>query len=243
MLKQISIVERLREVLLSDLAAQSLEIGDRIPAEIKLAETYQVSRNTVREVVIQLESEGMVARCHGVGTILRRSPKSHMRAVSIPDMIRRQGKAPGVEQISVRHDLIVPEVAEKFRIDTSAPLMQLERVLTADGKPISVITDYLPQDRADKWNVEWPNFDGDLIRIFAEKVGTERFLQNASVSAVSANKTLAGTLRCAPGSALVKVSTNLFSEAVELLAVSRLLIMPGSVPLEFAGAIHASTAP
>lgn len=243
MLKQIPIVERLREALLADISGKSMTAGDRIPAEGKLAEQYGVSRNTVREVMIQLESEGMVARCHGVGTILRRSPKVHLRSVAIPDMIRRLGMEAGVEKIAITRDLEIPEIAEKFRLTSSALLMRLERVLTANGRPVAYVADYLAQAHAEKWNVDWSEFDGNLIQLLAANTGGERFLQNASVSATLASGTSAEMLQYEPGGALVEVSTDLFSETVELLAVSRLLIVPGSLPVEFAGTIHATAAP
>ncbi len=243
MLKQLPTIERLRDALLSNLADQGLGIGDRIPSEGKLAEKYGVSRNTVREAMIQLESEGVVARCHGVGTILRCTPATYVRTTSLPELIESTGKKPGVERITVTKDILYPEIAKRFRLPSDTKLVRLERALTADGRRVAFIVDYLLQGRLEEWVVDWSEFDGNLIRVLSRNTGSERFLQNASVSAMLADDQVAEDLQCDPGAALTVVSTDMFSERVELLAVSRLLFIPGIVPIRFAGTIHATKTP
>ncbi len=242
MLKTLPTVERLREAVLADLVEQGLEAGARVPSEGKLAEKFGVSRNTVREAMIQLESEGMVARCHGVGTILRRDPGTHVRSVALPEVIRSLGKTPGVEDVTVTHGIVAPDIARRFRLPAEADLIRLERVLTADGERVAFVVDYLSHQEVDAWKVDWTDFDGNLIRKLSDHTGSSRFLQNASLSAIVADDAIAATLQCDVGTALIEISTDLFSEKVELLVVTRLLIVPGSVPVGFAGTIHATAA-
>lgn len=243
MLKQLPTVERLREALLSDMAARGLDIGDRVPSEGKLAAQFGVSRNTVREAMIQLESEGMVARCHGVGTILRRAPGTHVRSVALPEVIRSLGKTPGVEQITVADGIHAPDIARRFRLAEDARLLRLERVLTADGQPVAYVVDHLSEAQLASWDVNWATFDGNLISTLADNTRSEKFLQNASISATVSDAEVAAKLNCAVGRPLIEISTDLFSEKVELLAVTRLLIVPGTLPLGFAGTIHATKLP
>jgi GntR family transcriptional repressor for pyruvate dehydrogenase complex len=47
-----------------------LKAGDRLPSERELAETFRVSRSSVREAIKTLESEGMVVTRPGSGTFL-----------------------------------------------------------------------------------------------------------------------------------------------------------------------------
>lgn len=49
-------------------------IGDRLPAERELAEEFAVSRPTVREAIIALESQGLVEVRLGSGTYVRQLP-------------------------------------------------------------------------------------------------------------------------------------------------------------------------
>ena len=235
MLKQLPTVERLREALLSDMAARGLDIGDRVPSEGRLAAQFGVSRNTVREAMIQLESEGMVARCHGVGT--------HVRSVALPEAIRSLGKTPGVERITGTDGIQAPNIARRFRLAEDARLLRLERVLTADGQPVAYVVDHLSETLLASWDVNWAAFDGNLISTLADNTRSEKFLQNASISATVSDAEVAAKLNCAVGRPLIEISTDLFSEKVELLAVTRLLIVPGTLPLGFAGTIHATKLP
>ncbi|MEJ6395963.1 GntR family transcriptional regulator [Gymnodinialimonas sp. 2305UL16-5] len=239
MLKQLPTVERLREALLADMTGRGLGAGDRVPSEGTLAKQFGVSRNTVREAMIQLESEGMVARCHGVGTILRRAPDTHVRSVALPEVIRSLGKTPGVEQIAVEENVNAPGVAKMLRCAPAEALIRTERVLTADGQPVAFVIDHLSQDRLKSWRIDWSQFDGNMIQILSDHTGSERFLQNSSVSATLADAKMAQRLKCDIGTALIDISTDLFTEKVEILAVTRLYILPNTVPIGIAGTIHA----
>ncbi len=58
------IVDRLNELI----RGGELKAGDRLPPERKLAELFQVSRNTVREAIKTLEEKGVVESRTGAGT-------------------------------------------------------------------------------------------------------------------------------------------------------------------------------
>ena len=58
-LKQI-VVKKIKDYIL----AESLQAGDKLPTERKLAETYQVSRSVVREALSYLENTGAVSYTH-----------------------------------------------------------------------------------------------------------------------------------------------------------------------------------
>ena len=52
--------EEIAEQIRSQLASQSLRVGDRLPAERQLAEQFHVSRNTLREALRSLEIAGLL---------------------------------------------------------------------------------------------------------------------------------------------------------------------------------------
>ena len=52
--------EEIAEQIRSQLARQSLRVGDRLPAERQLAEQFHVSRNTLREALRSLEIAGLL---------------------------------------------------------------------------------------------------------------------------------------------------------------------------------------
>ena len=51
--------------------AGTLPPGSQLPTEIELTETFEVSRNTVRQAMNLLVNEGLLARTQGRGTFVR----------------------------------------------------------------------------------------------------------------------------------------------------------------------------
>lgn len=64
--------------LLSEMDANRLAIGARLPSDRELAGQYEVSRATVREALLALELIGVVEIRHGAGTYVRR-PHTDLR--------------------------------------------------------------------------------------------------------------------------------------------------------------------
>ncbi|WP_206244361.1 FadR/GntR family transcriptional regulator [Novosphingobium terrae] len=73
-LPQDRLYQDLARKLIAELADGHFAIGDRLPAERELAQTYNVSRPTVREAVIALEVQGLVEVRVGSGAYVRRLP-------------------------------------------------------------------------------------------------------------------------------------------------------------------------
>lgn len=64
----------LAQKLLAEIAAGTWPVGSRLPAERDLAQTYAVSRPTVREAIIALEVRGLVEVRIGAGTYVVKLP-------------------------------------------------------------------------------------------------------------------------------------------------------------------------
>ena len=70
-------------LLRSQLEAGAYAVGDRLPSIDRLAESFQVAPQTMRQAIALLESEGLVRRRHGVGTIVEAEPREQ-RWLTIP---------------------------------------------------------------------------------------------------------------------------------------------------------------
>ena len=68
-----------------------LEIGDRLPPEVSLAEQLGVGRSTIREALNRWEGLGMIRRRRGDGTYL--SARVQTMKGPVPTMIRLEGEA------------------------------------------------------------------------------------------------------------------------------------------------------
>lgn len=61
---------RIAEALMREINEGRLKLGDRLPTEQFLAESFGVSRNVVREAIAQLRSAGAVHSRQGVGNVV-----------------------------------------------------------------------------------------------------------------------------------------------------------------------------
>ena len=71
----------LSQSLAQYIAKLGLASGDRLPSERELARSLGVSRNSLREVMKQLQAQGLVDIRHGAGTFLVASPAAFSQAL------------------------------------------------------------------------------------------------------------------------------------------------------------------
>jgi DNA-binding LacI/PurR family transcriptional regulator len=72
--------ERLRKYLLAELSAGRLKPGDALPTEQELTVSGQMSRNTVRQALADLERSGLIRRIPGRGTFVHESAMLRLKA-------------------------------------------------------------------------------------------------------------------------------------------------------------------
>lgn len=123
--------------------------GKRLPSETEFAQAMGISRNTVREAIRVLEQEGVVYSRHGVGTfVINKSSQFNSNITvfnSISAIIRSHGYKPGTSSVITRSIQADEALAAKLEIQTGDDVLFVERVRTADGVPVILVRDYLPQ--------------------------------------------------------------------------------------------------
>ncbi len=82
-----SVMDALAEMI----GKAGLQVGDRLPPEISLAEHLSVGRSTIREVLNRWEGLGIIRRRQGDGTYL--TARVHSSAGPVPVMVRLGGEA------------------------------------------------------------------------------------------------------------------------------------------------------
>jgi GntR family transcriptional regulator len=119
--------------------------GAQLPTEAELCELLGVSRTVVREALRVLEDDGLVARRHGVGTFVRNHPilKNLNFNFGITEMIESAGSQPGTSHLAIKQENADAEKAEQLRVPVGTPLVTVERVRTADGRPVVYSLDTL----------------------------------------------------------------------------------------------------
>ena len=129
----------IRRKLLKEMKTGIFSEVDRLPRETILAEYYGISRNHLRDILAQLESEGFITRRHGVGTMINHHVLSVVNRMDIEtefmDIIRQSGYEPGISRVSMLEEIADPFIAEKLNISVGTEVVRIIRVCTADGKP------------------------------------------------------------------------------------------------------------
>lgn len=137
---------RIRELLRRSLRAGEFQIGDRIPSETELAETYVVSRMTARRAVNELAEEGLLVRQSGLGTFVcdPKYGRIGSRLTSFHEEMKRQGYNPTSRVLSNGAEEATKDVAAKLQLDAGDKVVRVVRLRFVDGKPIALQKAYVP---------------------------------------------------------------------------------------------------
>src|SRR5437764_8768252 len=141
---------QLKEVLKQQIRAGHLAPHTAIPSEPELVSQYHVSRATVRQALAELVHEGLLYRQHGKGTFVcePRVQQPLTELTSLTNELRRRGKHPG--GLLLLSELVrgSETVRQRLALTDTEQAIRLERLRTADSKPIAYEIDYLPYPRA-----------------------------------------------------------------------------------------------
>ena len=134
--------------------------GSQLPTEIELCEMLGVSRTVVREALRVLEDDGLVARRHGVGTFVRNHPilKNLNFNFGITEMIESAGLKSGTSHLAIHKESADEEKAGQLRVPVGTSLVTVERVRTANGRPVVYSLDTLTESL-----IQRAGFDPQLL--------------------------------------------------------------------------------
>jgi GntR family transcriptional regulator len=127
--------------------------GDRLPADVELAQMLGVARSTVIAALDRLEDDGVIMRRQGSGTFVREVPlpmgAAHGLEVfeSYPRTAARQGGSLGVADVRVEPDApLRAEVAGALGVGAGAPAPCVRTTLVSDGRPRIHSTEHVHPD-------------------------------------------------------------------------------------------------
>lgn len=131
--------------------AEAGEFTDAFPSEMDLVDSYEVSRNTVREALRRLRSEGIVVAGRGRrprlgGQVAIDQPLGAL--YSLHGVIEAAGLVPRSVVLTqeVRRD---DDIARRLALASDAPLVLLERLRLADDEPLAIDRAWFPLDVAE----------------------------------------------------------------------------------------------
>src|SRR5688572_27535911 len=139
-------VERLRAMIHSG----ELPASSQLLSEPELAKALNISRSTLRAALSYLENEGTVIRRRGVGTFVadRGSLYNNLNINwGVTQIIKATGAVPGTSELHFDVQPASRRIEERLKIPIETPIIIIERVRTADKKPVSISVDHLAVSR------------------------------------------------------------------------------------------------
>jgi GntR family phosphonate transport system transcriptional regulator len=123
--------------------------GERLPAEMEIAETYRVNRHTVRRALAALAERGLVRAERGSGTYVETQRLAYpLRSrTRFSEIVGAGGREPRGQLIGASEEPATRELARQLGLKTDAPLIRIEALRLADRTPICVGTTWLSEDR------------------------------------------------------------------------------------------------
>ncbi len=120
--------------------------GSQLPSEAELIAMLGVSRTTVREALRSLEQAGLVLRRQGVGTFVLEHPLIYNFGLNygITETIIAANMTPGTSELTTYDQPACEEVADQLGIERGEMVKVIERVRTANNKPVVYSVDFLP---------------------------------------------------------------------------------------------------
>jgi GntR family transcriptional regulator len=136
-----------REEIASRIDAGDIRPGTKLPPEPQLATQLGVSRATLREALRSLEEDGFVTRTRGLGTFATHRPRARNNLdvnFGVTDAIRAAGMEPGTDELTVTTARASVDVARKLALQVGDRVVVIDRVRTANGRPVVYSRDILP---------------------------------------------------------------------------------------------------
>lgn len=131
---------RLKDSLRAGIAAGSWNPGDAIPSERELCAAYGISRMTARQAIGDLVHEGILTRQQGRGTFV--APPRFAQPLRFLTGFTQDMAARGITATSrileQRQAPAPAAVAAELGVADGAPLVFIERLRFADGRPVGI---------------------------------------------------------------------------------------------------------
>jgi DNA-binding GntR family transcriptional regulator len=166
-----------------------------------------VSRPTLREALRGLQEDGYIQRLRGSGTFVTHRPRLRNNLevnFGVTELIRSTGMTPGTQDLRIYPARATPEEATRLSVPPGAAVHVVERVRTADDRPVVFSRDVVPAsvvgDKAEQLERMGQE---SLYQIYSAEFGVAVTQGVAFIRPVAADRQLAERLGVRQGTPLL----------------------------------------
>ncbi|MFW5985544.1 MAG: GntR family transcriptional regulator [Halanaerobiaceae bacterium] len=178
-------------------------ISNPLPSENKLAEKFDVSRQTVREAIRALVNSGILYKKHGVGTFIKKTGDKNENLIltgleelrGIQNIIRDMDRDLDYKKQEIDVINATEKIAENLQSERNEEVLKIEQVYLADRIPIVIGESYIQPQIPNKsfFNfgkevIQEANKGKSLFEVLEEKTGEGVKTALAKIIGISADK-------------------------------------------------------
>lgn len=197
---------QIRQMLKNDIQHGRYKPDEQIPTEAVLCDTYHVSRITIRKAIEELVREGALTRIPRRGTFVA-SNKFHNELLSVSgfsEFSHQLGMIPNSRILRSEVLEATEEVARYLQIEMGSPVLELERLMYVDDRPLFY-------DIAHYSLIRFPDLEKKLAlnastyKILSEEYSTQIVSNDKEIDVIGATKEYAKLLECDIGANLFRI--------------------------------------
>ncbi len=204
--------------------------GGRLPSEPELARRLGVSRATLREAMRTFETQGLIRRRQGSGTYVVHPThvlESGLEMLeSIETMAERIGLRVSMGELKIQHRPATTEEARNLALPASNMVMQLTRVMKAEGRPAAYLIDIIPDDVLPISELE-EQFTGSVLDLIIRRNEPELLTSRCEINADTASAEVARSLGIQRGDVLLRFVAYLYDSSGRVVDYSISYFLPG----------------
>ena len=200
--------------------------GQFIPCESELEAYYRVSRTTVRKAINELVLEGFLNIVRGVGTKVASSKLNSKGSelMSFTELMKRQGIEPGLKDMQVKIGRGDDMVTRMLEISPWEEYVEIYRVRTADGEPITTDLSYIPLSMVPGGDLSIFSASQSLYSILEEKCNLQIMTTEDEMSAVAASSRQAEILGINKNDPVLNIERKAYDKEGTVVEWSRIVI-------------------
>lgn len=215
----IAIWRQIADAIRADITAGKYKKGEKLPAEIALAEIFKVNRHTVRSAIAALVQEGVVFSEQGRGTFIANAKKLSYQIgqrTRFSQSLKDQASSVTGKLINTATGPASQEVAIELNLAMGAPVIQIETLHYVDGRPISHSSAWFPADRFPNIAIDYEKTSSVTKALLAANV-QDYFRYSTTISARHADNNDLSLLNLTPGAIVLTTrAVNVDSDGVPI---------------------------
>ncbi|MCW8346915.1 phosphonate utilization transcriptional regulator PhnR [Vibrio sp. ZSDZ65] len=208
---------KIKDALVEQIESGTLMPRQKLPAERKLAESFDTTRVTLREALSLLEAEGRIFREDRRGWFISPEPLKYdpTETLNFTNMALSQNRQPHTTLVAAKAMMATKKAAELLNLPPFSDIFRVDRVRYLEDRPVVFVTNYIRTEQFP--NLLSHDLSLSLTDIYREQYGVVYSKVKYRVSTTSLLGEMAQALRATSGTPAMMVERINYNQHGELI--------------------------